>query len=67
MNRPTTTFSACWSTGSGRAESARNRPGWIFVATLQGLAEKHQRVTLLYGARDPEVTHARVLLEFLQR
>ena len=24
------------------------------------------RVTLLYGAKDPEVNHARVLLEFLQ-
>jgi uncharacterized protein YeaO (DUF488 family) len=34
---------------------------------LQELAEKHQRVTLLYGARDPKVNHARVLLEFLQR
>jgi uncharacterized protein YeaO (DUF488 family) len=60
MNRPTTTVSACWSTASGRAESPP-------VSTLQELAEKHQRVALLYGARDPEVNHARVLLEFLQR
>jgi len=37
------------------------------VATLQELAEKHPRVTLLYGARDPEVDHVRVLLEFLRR
>ncbi|MBT2537961.1 DUF488 domain-containing protein [Arthrobacter sp. ISL-69] len=37
------------------------------VAALQELAEKHRRITLLYGARDLEVNHARVLLEFLQR
>ena len=37
------------------------------VATLHELAQKHQRVTLLYGARDPQLNHARVLLEFLQR
>jgi uncharacterized protein YeaO (DUF488 family) len=37
------------------------------VSTLQELAQKHQRVTFLYGARDPEVNHARVLLELLQR
>lgn len=37
------------------------------VATLVELAAGKGRVTLLYGARDPEVNHARVLLEFLQR
>ena len=37
------------------------------VATLRELAVKHRRVTLLYGARDPETNHARVLLDFLQR
>ncbi|MEV7134766.1 DUF488 domain-containing protein [Arthrobacter sp. NPDC093128] len=37
------------------------------VAALQELAGKHRRITLLYGARDPEVNHARVLLEFLRR
>ncbi|WP_254678591.1 hypothetical protein [Arthrobacter sp. 24S4-2] len=31
------------------------------------MAEKHPRITLLYGARDPEVNHACVLLEFLRR
>ena len=35
--------------------------------TLRELAATHPRVTLLYGARDPEVNHARVLLEFLRR
>lgn len=36
------------------------------VDTLLELARKHRRVTLLYAARDPEVNHARVLLEFLE-
>ncbi|MEN8582200.1 DUF488 family protein [Burkholderia sp. RS01] len=36
------------------------------VQQLLDLASRHQRVTLLYGARDPEVNHARVLLEFLE-
>ncbi|CAH0257213.1 hypothetical protein SRABI83_03283 [Arthrobacter sp. Bi83] len=36
------------------------------VGQLLDLARGHTRVTLLYGARDPEVNHARVLLEFLQ-
>ncbi len=35
------------------------------VEQLLGLAAGKKRVTLLYGARDPEVNHARVLLEFL--
>ena len=35
------------------------------VATLLDLAATNRRVTLLYGARDPEVNHARVLLEFI--
>jgi len=37
------------------------------VATLRELAAEHGTVTLLFGARDPETNHARVLLEFLQR
>lgn len=37
------------------------------VAQLLDLAERHKRVTLLYAAKDPEVNHARVLLEFLQQ
>ena len=37
------------------------------VATLLDLAATHGRVTLLYGARDPETNHARVLLEFILR
>ncbi|TSE15474.1 DUF488 family protein [Arthrobacter sp. KBS0703] len=36
------------------------------VQQLLDLASRHQKVTLLYGARDPEVNHARVLLEFLE-
>ncbi|MBO1268741.1 DUF488 domain-containing protein [Arthrobacter cavernae] len=35
------------------------------VETLLDLAANNPRVTLLYGARDPETNHARVLLEFL--
>ncbi|GAA5197088.1 DUF488 domain-containing protein [Arthrobacter gyeryongensis] len=35
------------------------------VEQMLELAAGKNRVTLLYGARDPEVNHARVLLEFL--
>lgn len=35
------------------------------VEQLLELAAAEKRVTLLYGARDPETNHARVLLEFL--
>ena len=37
------------------------------VQTLYGLAAEHGKVTLLFGARDPETNHARVLQEFLER
>ena len=37
------------------------------VEQLLDLAARHTRVTLLYAAKDPEVNHARVLLEFLQQ
>jgi uncharacterized protein YeaO (DUF488 family) len=37
------------------------------VQTLRDLAAEHGKVTLLFGARDPETNHARVLLEFLRR
>ena len=37
------------------------------VQTLYQLAAEHGKVTLLFGARDPETNHARVLKEFLQR
>lgn len=37
------------------------------VQTLRQLAADHGKVTLLFGARDPETNHARVLMEFLQR
>ena len=36
------------------------------VQTLHALAAEHGKVTLLYGARDPESNQARVLQEFLQ-
>jgi uncharacterized protein YeaO (DUF488 family) len=36
------------------------------VGQLLDLAARDGKVTLLYSARDPEVNHARVLLEFLQ-
>jgi uncharacterized protein YeaO (DUF488 family) len=37
------------------------------VGTLRELAAGHGKVTLLFGTRDPETNHARVLMEFLQR
>jgi uncharacterized protein YeaO (DUF488 family) len=37
------------------------------VEQLLDLAARHKTVTLLYAAKDPEVNHARVLLEFLQQ
>ena len=37
------------------------------VQTLYALAAEHGKVTLLFGARDPETNHARVLQEFLER
>jgi uncharacterized protein YeaO (DUF488 family) len=37
------------------------------VGTLLDLAAEHGKVTLLFGAKDPEINHARVLLEFLTR
>ncbi|MEC5179538.1 DUF488 domain-containing protein [Arthrobacter sp. CG_A4] len=37
------------------------------VQTLLDLAAEHGKVTLLFGARDPETNHARVLQEFLAR
>src|SRR4051812_32764502 len=37
------------------------------VQTLYQLAAEHGKVTLLFGARDPETNHARVLKEFLER
>lgn len=36
------------------------------VGTLRGLAAEHGKVTLLFGAKDPQTNHARVLLEFLE-
>ena len=35
------------------------------VGTLRDLAAQHGKVTLLFGAKDPETNHARVLLDFL--
>lgn len=37
------------------------------VQTLLDLAAAHGKVTLLFGARDPQTNHARVLQEFLMR
>jgi uncharacterized protein YeaO (DUF488 family) len=37
------------------------------VQTLLALAAEHGKVTLLFGARDPQTNHARVLQEFLVR
>jgi uncharacterized protein YeaO (DUF488 family) len=35
------------------------------VAELREIIAAHPAVTLLYGAKDPHVNHARILLEFL--
>lgn len=43
-------------------ELARNTA----VETLQQLVAGHERLTLLYGAKDPAVNHAVVLQQFLQ-
>lgn len=37
------------------------------VASLREVIEEHAMVTLLYGARDPRVNHAAVLLQYLAR
>ncbi|MEZ2390081.1 DUF488 domain-containing protein [bacterium RCC_150] len=37
------------------------------VDQLLDLANEQKRVTLLYGAKDPHINHAKVLLEFLQK
>jgi DNA-3-methyladenine glycosylase len=37
------------------------------VAQLKSEIKKHEVVTLLYGAHDPIVNHAQVLLEYLSR
>lgn len=37
------------------------------VGTLRELAAAHGKVSLLFGAKDPQTNHARVLQEFLQR
>ncbi|MCE3292260.1 MAG: MarR family transcriptional regulator [Arthrobacter sp.] len=37
------------------------------VGQLLELAAKHPKVTLLYGAKDPEVNHARVLQDYLEK
>ena len=48
-----------------RAQYEDELAGNPAVDQLRDLAAKHGKVTLLYAARDPEVNHARVLLEFL--
>jgi len=37
------------------------------VQELQTILKEHKTVTLLYGARDPKINHAIVLLEFLHK
>lgn len=48
--------------GRYRAELEENPA----VAELADLIASHPTVTLLYGSKDPEVNHARVLMEFLE-
>ncbi|HVV26227.1 MAG TPA: DUF488 domain-containing protein [Candidatus Saccharimonadales bacterium] len=36
------------------------------VGELRHIIKEHQTVTLLYGARDPKINHAAVLLNFLK-
>lgn len=35
------------------------------VKDLLSIAQQHKTVSLLYGTRDPEINHAKVLLEYL--
>ena len=37
------------------------------VTAMRSIISEHPTVTLLYAARDPEVNHARVLLEYFQQ
>lgn len=37
------------------------------VDDLRALVKKHKTVTLVYGAKDPEVNHAKVLRAYLDR
>ncbi|RAM35517.1 DUF488 domain-containing protein [Arthrobacter globiformis] len=48
-----------------RAQYEDELAGNPAVDQLLELAARHGKLTLLYAARDPEVNHARVLLEFL--
>ncbi|MFC9353587.1 DUF488 domain-containing protein [Arthrobacter sp. NPDC057013] len=48
-----------------RAQYEEELAGNAAVDQLRELAAQQGKVTLLYAARDPEVNHARVLLEFL--
>ena len=50
-----------------RAQYEDELEGNPAVDQLLELAARHKTVTLLYAAKDPEVNHARVLLEFLQQ
>jgi uncharacterized protein YeaO (DUF488 family) len=48
-----------------RAQYEDELAGNPAVDQLRELAAQHGKVTLLYAATDPDVNHARVLLEFL--
>jgi uncharacterized protein YeaO (DUF488 family) len=37
------------------------------VAELIKLAKTHKQLTLIYGAKDPEINHAIILLDFLKK
>jgi uncharacterized protein YeaO (DUF488 family) len=37
------------------------------VSHLKGIIKEHKSVTLLYGAHDPAINHAQVLVAYLQR
>ena len=49
-----------------RARYEHELDGNPAVAELRELAETHPRVTLLVGARDPELNHGKVLEEYLE-
>ena len=49
-----------------RAELDGNAPTQAAVQELRALAAGSQVTTLIYGAKDPQVNHARVLAEYLQ-
>lgn len=67
---PSTELRTEWHHNPGRFEEFAGRyrtelAGNPAVAELRDLISSHPTVTLLYGAKDPELNHARVLQDVL--